>query len=59
MGGGQYGKENPNDVVVGCAVWSYIQKRLGTGTNFSLFPAGGDVGVWMGFVAVSKRSPGF
>lgn len=32
-----------------------MQKELGAEVHFALFPEGGDVGAWMGFVTVSKR----
>ena len=59
MVGGKNEKENPYKVVVGCVVWSSMQKGLDAEVHFALFPEGGVVGAWMSFVAVSKRHPGF
>lgn len=33
------------------------QQCPGTEVSFALFPEGGDVGAWMGFVAFKKDSP--
>lgn len=52
-------KRNADEVAVGCTAGSYIQKGLGTEVSFTLSPEGGDVGAWMGSVAVSRRSPAF
>lgn len=36
---------------------SHIKKVLGTAVSFALFPEGGDVGAWMGFVAYEQDRP--
>ena len=52
-------EKKKDEVAVGCTAWSYIQKGLGTEVSFTLSPEGGDVGAWMGSVAVRRRSPAF
>lgn len=48
---------NPEEIVSGCAMCSHIKKVLGTAVSFALFPEGGDVGAWMGFVAYEQDRP--
>lgn len=54
VGDGRNEKGITDEVAIGCAIWSYIQKGLGTEVSFALFPEGGDVGAWMGSVAVRR-----
>lgn len=51
------GRGNPEEVVSGCAMHSHIKKVLSSDVSFALFPQGGDVGAWMGFVACEQDLP--